>query len=382
VSIPDAEPGIHSGAELERRVDPEVAGRLERFYTAVAAADLAPLWTQTRTLMPNTPSPATRPWLWEWSTLRALAADAGELITIERGGERRVLALANPGLDGAPFATSTLWGAVQYLGPRESAPAHRHTPAAIRFVLEGEGVWTTVDGDACTMHPGDLVLTPGWTFHDHENDGDEPMLWFDGLDMPLVIALDAVFYENHPELRQPVRSRDHSLQEHRGGALRPLPPVGAEREPVVTLPRASPLLVYRWADTDAALDDALSASSAATASVEFVDPTTGRSVLPTLACEMHRLTPQAITPTTRRAGSAIFVVHRGSGSSVIQGVRFHWTQGDMFVAPSWAAVEHESARGADLFAISDRPALEALSLYREMVEPERQTVTSDFGSHR
>jgi gentisate 1,2-dioxygenase len=111
--------------------DPELGARLDSFYEAVAGADLAPLWTQTRDLMPAVPTPATQPFHWPWATLRALAEQAGELITIERGGERRVLALANPGLGGAPFATSTLWGAVQYLGPGESAPAHRHSPNAI-----------------------------------------------------------------------------------------------------------------------------------------------------------------------------------------------------------------------------------------------------------
>ena len=155
---------------------------LDDFYGDLESVDLQPLWTQTKQLMPAVPAPAARPWLWKGSVLRALAARARELITIERGGERRVLALSNPGLGGAPYATPTLWGAIQALGARERAPAHRHTASAIRFVLEGEGVWTTVDGDACRMAPGDLVLTPAWTFHDHTNGGDETMLWFDGLE--------------------------------------------------------------------------------------------------------------------------------------------------------------------------------------------------------
>src|SRR5215510_9887842 len=121
---------------------------LEALYADIAASDLQPLWTQARTLMPDHPLPATRPWLWQWGMLRSLAERAGKLITVERGGERRVLALANPGLNGLPFATATMWGAIQFLGPHESAPAHRHTPVAIRFVIEGSGVWTTVNGDA------------------------------------------------------------------------------------------------------------------------------------------------------------------------------------------------------------------------------------------
>jgi gentisate 1,2-dioxygenase len=329
------------GAELE--------ARLARFSASVAEAGLQPLWTQTRELMPPSPAPTTRPHLWRWERVRALAEEAGELVTVERGGERRALALANPGLGGAPFASPTLWGAVQYLGPHETAPAHRHTPVAIRFVLEGEGVWTTVDGHACHMHPGDLVLTPGWTFHDHENGGDTPMLWFDGLDMPLVIALDAVFYENHPELRQQVT-----------------------HDP----PRRG--LVYPWGDTDAALDALLAASDSGAVTLEYTDPVSGGSALPTLGSEIRRLRAGAVTPTVRKVGSSVYVVHRGRGTSVIDGIRFRWAQGDMFVVPSWAALEHEAETDADLFAITDRPALVALHLYREQIEAERQRVVAEF----
>ncbi len=117
------------------------------------------------------------------------------MIGIDRGGDRRVLSLSHPDLGGLPFATHTLWGAVQFLGGGELAPAHRHSPAALRFVLEGSGVWTLVNGDPIRMAPGDLVLTPSWTWHEHHNPGPGPMIWFDGLDVPLVRNLDAVFFE-------------------------------------------------------------------------------------------------------------------------------------------------------------------------------------------
>jgi gentisate 1,2-dioxygenase len=230
--------------------DPRVEQALREFYADLSDSDLQPLWTQAEKLMPLRPRPATRPWLWKGKTLRSLAERAGELITIERGGDRRVLSLANPGLGGAPFASSTLWGAVQYLGPHESAPGHRHTPGAIRFVLEGDGVWTTVDGDACDMHPGDLVLTPSWTWHDHNNGGDQPMLWFDGLDLPTVIGLDAVFFEQYqPDELQPVRG--HNISEAFYGGRATLP---HGNQPDAAAMSNSPLLVYRWDDTDAALN--------------------------------------------------------------------------------------------------------------------------------
>jgi gentisate 1,2-dioxygenase len=313
------------------------------------------------------------PWLWRWKTLRELAERAGELITIDRGGDRRVLSLANPGLEGAPYATSTLWGAVQYLNPGEHAGAHRHTPGAIRFVLEGDGVYTTVNGDACDMHPGDLVLTPSWNWHDHNSASDRPMIWFDGLDMPTVNALDAIFFELYPdEMLQPIEARNRSERRYPSKGLLP---AGAGAAPG---PGHSPLLAYRWADTDAALDGLLAENGGPMASLEFTDPTTGRPVMPTMACEMHRIMPGKRTATTRKVGSSVLVAYRGAGASVINGTRFEWGPGDMLAVPSWATVDHQTSEPSDLFAISDAPVLKALGLYREITLSQPQEVASTF----
>ena len=219
----------------------------DEFCGALAAHDLQALWSLQRKIMPDTPLPSTQPWLWKWDTIFPLAKRAGEIITIERGGDRRVLALANPGLNGLPFTSTTLWGAIQYLGPGETAPAHRHTPSAIRFVMTGSGVYTTVDGDACEMEPGDLILTPNWMWHDHNNYGEEPMVWFDGLDLPLMVNLESIFFENHPDLQQPVRGHGLSEQLHAGPGLAP---AGEERDPL-----NSPLLRYSWANTERQLEE-------------------------------------------------------------------------------------------------------------------------------
>ena len=349
---------------------PGFEAKLDAFYADLSTVDLQPLWTQTKTLMPAFPAPVARPWLWQGETLRALASRARDLITIERGGERRVLALANPGLAGAPFATPTLWGAIQALGPHESAPAHRHTAAALRFVLEGDGVWTTVDGDACRMHAGDLVLTPAWTFHDHTNDGDEPMLWFDGLDMPLALTLDAIFYENHPDLNQAVRGFDLSEQQYAAsGRL----PYGAPRSGP-----HSPLLVYRWAESDTLLAGMIDAGGGPMASIEFVDPTSGRPVLPTMTCALHRVVPNGRTASRRKTGSSIFVVYRGRGRSVIGNQAFEWSAGDMFVVPSWYPVDHVAETDSDLFEVSDEAALRALHLFREETLDAHQDIGATF----
>ncbi len=347
--------------------------RLNDFYTALTAADLAPLWPISGDLMPASPAPETLPYLWRWQTLRALAQAAGELVSIERGGDRRVLSLANPGLNGAPYASSTLWGAIQYLGPRESAPGHRHTPSAVRFVLEGEGVWTTVNGDACDMAPGDLILTPSWHWHDHSNPSDQAMIWFDGLDLPTVKALDAIFFQPfEPDELQPVDG--HNISERVWGARAAVPrgggfaPVGA----------ASPLLVYRWADIDAALEGLRSQRDDVLTTIEYTNPTTGKAVMPTLGCEMHRVMPGGRSRPYRKAGSSVYVAYRGAGASIIDGQRFEWGRGDMYVVPSWSTLEHEATEPSDLFAISDRPILEALHLFREEWLDDPQATTRTF----
>jgi gentisate 1,2-dioxygenase len=353
---------------------PDVDG----LYADLAAADLQPLWVQPG-LLTRAPNRLT-PHIWRWKTLRDLAERSGDLVGIERGGDRRVLSLAHPDLAGLPFATHTLWGAVQFLGGGELAPAHRHTPAALRFVLEGSGVWTLVNGDPLHMAPGDLVLTPSWTWHEHHNPGTEPMIWFDGLDLPLVRSLDAVFFEpggEEPAGYQPVRV---SRSEHRYGSAGLLPAA----EPVVVEDpasgRFSRLLAYRWPAVDAALSRLMGSTGQREASIRYADPATGRDIMPTLRAELHRVLTGHRTWTARTVGSAIWVVYRGSGATVIDGHRFGWTAGDIFVTPSWAAVDHEAADDADLFCLSDRPVLDALGLARaEKAQQQQDVLVDDAG---
>ncbi len=346
----------------------------DEFCGALAARDLKSLWSMQTALMPNVPLPATQPWLWPWGTTYPLAKRAGEIITIERGGDRRVLAFANPGLNGLPFTSTTLWGAIQYLGPGETAPAHRHSPSAIRFVMVGSGVYTTVNGDACEMEAGDLILTPKWNWHDHNNYGSEPMVWFDGLDLPLMTTLEAVFFENHPDERQAVIG--HNLSEQAWGA----PGLSPRNEDDLD-PSHSPLLRYAYAHVDERLDALHDLNGGPQATVEYVNPATGGPVVSTLSCAMTRLYPGERTQTTRKTGSSVYVVFRGSGHSIINGTQFDWGAGDVFVTPSWAAVDHLAHGQADLFVISDAPVLRALHIYRDTVETEAQPVNSVFDAN-
>lgn len=344
--------------------------QLDRLYADFAAAHMTPLWTQRAGLMPPTPQPDAVPVLWRWSTLYPLAARAGELVPVGRGGERRAIALANPGLPGTAYATPTLWAAIQYLGPREQAPAHRHTQTAFRFVVEGEGVWTNVEGDPVAMRRGDLLLTPGMHFHEHHNTTDRPMAWIDGLDIPLVRTIDAGFFEFGPEQLStsatPAASRGERLWGHPG-----LRPVGAPA------PVSSPLMAYRWEHTDAALAAQLELDdeghpgvlAPGHAAVRFTNPATGGDCLTTMRCEMHRLRPGARSRTTRTAGSAVWQVFSGSGVVTVGEERWEVGTGDLFAVPSWAPVTITTDGGLDAFRFSDEPVLAALGLARTEVGP-------------
>jgi gentisate 1,2-dioxygenase len=345
-------------------VDPE-RDSLERLYADFAAASLMPLWTQREDLMPMSPQPAALPHVWRWRELYPLAARSGDLVPVGRGGERRAIALANPGLPGLPYATPTLWAAIQYLGPHETAPSHHHTQTAFRFVIDGEGVWTNVEGDPVAMRRGDLLLTPSWAFHEHQNTADAPMAWLDGLDIPLVHQLDAGFFEFGPDSlgtkETPDRSRGERLWAHPG--LRPL---GQPDQP------SSPLMAYRYAHTDAALTAQLELQdegyptglAPGHVAVRFTNPTTGGDALVTMRTEFHRLIAGTTVNPERIVGSAVWQVFDGDALVRLDGQPHEVSRGDLFVVPSWATLSIEARGTVDLFRFSDEPVYDALGFTR------------------
>lgn len=351
-TAPSVTPGDSVGAQNEQ---------LGQMYDAFQQADVQGLWTMPGLLTP-VPRPSAVPHRWDGRTLRALADQARELVSIDRGGDRRVLACVNPGLGGAPYATNTLWAAVQALGPGERAPAHRHTPAALRFVLSGDGVWTAVDGDPLSMSTGDLILTPSWTFHEHFNPGTSPMTWLDVLDLPMVAYLDAVFFEagaGEPVSGQPARS-DAEHWFGGGPGLLPLP----GRTHAVAGRSRSPLLAYRWVDTDRALNGQLAQQPDRIAAVRYADPSTGRDVMPTLRCEMFRVPPQASPERWRQTGSRVLSVLNGLGHVRVGDQSFPLAPGDIIAVPSWTPIVFEADSTLDIFSVSDEVVLEALGLSR------------------
>jgi len=336
----------------------------QKLYDDFAAEHMVPLWTQIGNLMPASPAPTAAPHVWRWSVLYPLAERAGELIPVGRGGERRAISLANPGFKGLPYATPTLWAAIQYLGPREEAPEHRHSQNAFRFVIEGEGVWTVVDGDPVAMRRGDFLLTPGWAYHGHQNATDHPMAWLDGLDIPFVHLTDSAFFELGPDTLAnrdtPRRSRSERLWAHPG--LRPVSSTGTQ------YPK-SPLAAYRWEHTDAALRAQLEledeghpgVAEPGHAAIRFTNPATGGDVMPTIRAEFHRLCPGTVTQVRREVGSSVFQVFQGSGVAVVNGTEHQLEPGDLVVIPSWSTFEFGAAgSGVDLFRFSDTPIFERL----------------------
>ncbi|QEE60438.1 cupin domain-containing protein [Salinibacterium sp. dk2585] len=339
---------------------------LEQLYRDFDENHMSPLWTQREDLVPVHPKPKAVPHLWEWSRLYDLAKQSGDLVPVGRGGERRAIALANPGLDGRPYATRTLWCAIQYLGGHETAPEHRHSQNAFRFIIEGEGVWTVVNGDPVSMRRGDFLLTPGWHFHGHHNDTDQPMAWLDGLDAPFSYYMDVGFFEFGSERVTDESSPDVSRNERLWGypGLRPV----SELAPKVN----SPLMAYRWEFTDAALREQLALEDEgypATveqghAAIRYVNPTTGGDVMPTLRAEFHRLRAGVETPVLHEVGSSVWQVFEGSGLCELGGVERKIERGDVFVVPSWVPWSIKAESDLDLFRFNDFPIIERLGFDR------------------
>lgn len=347
-----------------REVTPELRAERAAFYAGLPRLQLGALWNVLDDAL--TPEPRTRsvPYLWRWKEVRPQVMRSGELVTAAEA-ERRVLYFLNPGLPPDELkAVGTLYAGVQLILPGEIARTHHHTPSATRFIIEGERAYTTVSGERTLMRRGDYVTTPNWTWHDHGNESNEPMLWLDGLDVPLVTELDAVFFELF-ETRtgaqvQPVEKPMEDSTQRWAKNMRPV----YQRHHG----RFSPILNYRWEETRGALhalrDDTASPFDGVI--LEYTNPITGGPSLPTMSAYLQLLRKGERTHAHRHTASSVYHVAEGAGYSVIAGTRYEWEFGDTFVVPSWAWHEHAaSGEEAVLFSFSDRPVLESFDLLRE-----------------
>ena len=330
------------------------------FYARIDKQNMTALWTVMNALITPEPKSQCVPALWRFDDIRAAMLEAGALITAKEA-ERRVLILENPGLRGCSKITTALYAGVQLVMPHEVAPAHRHSQSALRFVIEGTGAFTTVDGERTFMSPGDFVITPSMTWHDHGNETDEPMFWLDGLDIPLVQFLDTSFVERHPDEQQPItRTVGHSAAQY-GANLLPL----ENRRAGAT----SPLFNYPYARTREALDRLAHSGdcdSCHGVKLRYTNPVTGEHAMPTMATFIQLLPSGFKSAPYRSTDATVFSVTEGRGRTHVGDKWLDWGPKDIFVVPSWHPVVHEAIEGeCVLFSFSDRVVQEKLGLWRE-----------------
>lgn len=331
----------------------------DAFYDKISQDNLSALWTVLGDLVTPEPRSACRPFLWKFGAIKTFMLEAGGLITAKEA-ERRVLVLENPGFRGQSKITTSLYAGVQMVLPGEVAPAHRHTQSALRFVLEGRGAHTAVDGERTLMAPGDFVTTPSMAWHDHGNESDAPMFWLDGLDIPLVQFLDASFAQMLNADEQPIlRPPGDSLARFGRNLL----PVDLKRAS-----KTSPVFNYPYEETRAALDAMLRGGPLDDChglKLRYANPVTGDYAMPTIGAFIQMLPKGFSTTPYRSTDATIFTVVEGRGRSRVGDMVMEWGPKDLFVIPSWFRATHEADEDAVLFSYSDRPVQEKLDLFRE-----------------
>lgn len=326
------------------------------FYRTLEENHYAPLW-QVMAGLTSEAKTALVPYIWRYSEARAMLLRAGDVVPIE-DALRRVLGFRNPGLPQGrrTSATDTLWAALQLVLPGEVAPAHRHSPSALRFIIEGAGAYTVVNGQRVEMEQGDFLLTPAGHWHEHGHNGEGPMIWLDGLDSPMINLLSQYIIDEEHEPQYvdaalPVAYANGTIRKNWGEPEKLTQPL------VYKLSDALETIEYlrdREADP---YDDVI---------VEYRNPVTGGPVMTTISAYLQLIRPGVTTKAHRHTHSTVYHVVRGSGSSVIGGERFEWTKGDTFVIPLWAEHSHANEGSADalLFSYTDKPAIDALGLGR------------------
>jgi len=337
------------------------------------ALHLMQFWEERTDIELRTPRATAQPFRWKWTDIEPRLRVASRTVPIEEC-ERRALLFANPGLRGKPFITNTLFAAYSLYNPGERAPVHRHTPCASRFVLDGDGGYTVVEGEKLQMARGDLVITPNGTWHDHGNDGENAIIWVDVLDVPMVEAFNATIFE-FDYVDADGKSVSYQAHKHTDGYSTAMYATGGIMPANVDhqrgLNRHSPMFIYRWADTQKALhamrkhyidphDGVM---------VEYVDPTDGTSVMQTMAFRCQMLDAGMRTLPQRRMSSALYVVLEGEGKTEINRQTLDWKRNDVIAIPSWTWYRHcvTGSEPAVLYSVSDEVAARKLGYYQREI---------------
>ena len=350
----------------ERKIDPKLTPEREQFYARLSQYALAPLWERLNILLTKTPQVASQPCLWDYEACKSLLFESAELISAEEA-ERRVLVLDNPGLNGASAITETLYAGWQLLMPGEVAPAHRHTPSALRFIMDGDGTaYTAVNGETAYMRPGYMLLTPSMQWHDHGHEGEEPIVWLDVLDIPYIRNLGTIFFDLYPEERY-AEQRPTGLSKSQFGVG--LKPIEGEYDKI-----NSPMFFYPFSETRKALMEVVSAQDTdplVGCKLEYINPTNGQGALSTISTFLQFMPASFSSSAYRSTEGMVFSIIEGAGKVVIehQGKQFKYTfkPKDTFVIPCWGKQQWEIELDTVLFCASDKVLQERLGLWRQEV---------------
>ena len=313
---------------------------MDAYYTSLPGKHVEPLWLHMSRLVPPSPNPVAKPTIWRYAELLPDLMRAGELVSAEEA-ERRVLMLVNSALE-APCTTDTIYSGLQLVLPGEVAPAHRHVAFALRFIIEGSQGFTAVSGEKIVMERGDVILTPSWTWHDHGSEGTGPVIWLDGLDLPLFRFLPLNFATNYPEPRYPS-----------------------------TLSTTSKA-VYKWAPVEKALRE--SKGQHGRYHYQHQD---GGHLSQTVSAQAERIAAGSTSPESQETVSFVYHVVEGEGyTSVLapntkEAQKIVWSSKDTFAVPAWSKITHtctSNENDAFLFAINDRPMVEKLGLWKDAAQ--------------
>jgi len=342
-------------------IAPDATAELRDLYARMGKKNTAPLWEALARLVTPEPVTPTQPALWRYSEIRPMLIEAGRLITAEKA-ERRVLVLENPGQRGTSLITQSLYAGIQMVLPGEIARGHRHQASALRFVLESSGGYTAVEGEKTTMHPGDFILTPSWTWHDHGNpaDSEGPVIWLDGLDLPIVNMLSGSFAEHYGAEQQQLSRPEGDTQARYAANMLPVE---------YKAPRMSaPVFSYPYSRSREALHQLLKngpLDAIHGIKMQYINPVTGGAPMPTIGAYLQLLPAGFAGKPYRSSDATIYCVAEGSGQSRVGDQMLQWTTHDVFVVPNWCPVAHEAQAESVLFSFSDRPVQKALGLWRE-----------------
>lgn len=336
-------------------------GALEDYYRRIEGDCLVPLWERLADLLPAEPHVHARPYLWDYEALRPRLLESAGLIE-EDEAERRVLILENPALEGKSAATDTLFAGLQLMMAGERAPPHRHSPAALRFVLESDNAYTTVNGERFEMHHGDVILTPSWCWHGHGHVGDEPVIWLDILDLPTVRSLGPRFAERREEgPSDPIGGNSsHYLY---GMNMSPVLAGGTKAGRSIRYPYERSREVLEHLKSESELDPAVGLK------MEYRDTAGGDSVLPTISAFLQLLPAGFTGNPYQSTESFVYCVVEGRGRVSIgtsdAAVYFDYKPNDIFVVPCWYEHAFSVADETVLFSASDRAVQSRLGLWRE-----------------